>query len=93
MLVKVVGKIKRPYSYQGKNRISCRLSLCCGDYCADKSSDIEAEGLRYVEVFCPVEIFDCLCVNDEIFAVFDDDVTRLKDAMIKTDSGYVPIGR
>lgn len=93
MEVKVVGKVKRPYTLEGKSGISCRLSLCAGDYYADKSAGIESEGVRYLEVKCPVDIADCLRVNDEIYAEFDDKVTRIKSAMIKTDNGYIPIGR
>ena len=93
MEVKVVGKVKKPYSIDGKDGISCRLSLCAGDYYADESAGIEAECVRYLEVRCPVDIADLLRVNDEIYAEFDDKATRLKSAMIKTDNGYIPIGR
>ena len=93
MEVKVVGKVKRPYTLNGKSRISCRLSLCAGDYLSDDNAGIEADGVRYIEVWCPVDIADCLRVNDEIFVELDDHLTRIKSAMIKTDGGYVPTGR
>ena len=58
------------------------MSLCAGDYYADKSAGIEAEGVRYLEVKCSVDIADCLRVNDEIFAKFDDKVIRLKISVL-----------
>lgn len=92
MDVKVVGKVKKPYSIEGKSGISCRLSLFAGDYYSDKRAGIEGEGVRYLEVRCPVDIADLLRVNDEINAEFDDKETRLKSAMIKTDNGYFRLG-
>ena len=92
MVVTVTGKMKKPYNMNGKSGISCRVSMCCGEYYNDVLSGQIGEGQQYIEVKCPEKIFDLLALNDEINVELDDGKTRIKDIMVKNpDGSFSPI--
>lgn len=88
----IVGKQKKPYDFDGKKGISCKVSIYINDYLTDTSNGVLGEGRRYVELRCPVFICDALKIEDSVFIETDDDLTRIKSCMIKTDDGgYFPV--
>lgn len=92
MVVTVVGKMKKPYNIDGKQGISCRLSLSCGEYRDDPLTGQSGEGQQFIEVKCPEKIADILMINDEINVELDDGKSRVKDIMIKNpDGSFSPI--
>ena len=95
MKATVVGKLKKPYSIDGKSGISCRVSLFCGEYNSDPVAGSSGEGERYLEVRCPLDIFDSFSLADDVSVELDDKESRIKSAMIKVLVGdkyaYLPI--
>lgn len=97
MIVKVVGKLKRPYELtdnngKTKSGISCRLSLYVGEYDTDAEEKIEGEGHQYVELRCPEQIADGVSIGDTLAVDLDDKKTRIKSAMVQIDGGgFMPL--
>lgn len=92
MIGVVMGKVKKPYHLDnGKSGISSRVSLFVGDYESIPEDDQVGEGKQYIELKCPLDIFDQLNVNDDVFVEVDDLKTRIKSAMLKTSDGYMPL--
>ena len=90
MVVTVMGRIKKPYNIDGNSVISSRLSVFCGSYGSDPNSGTVGEGDRFLELRCPLYIFDAVSISDDLSIEVDDKLTRIKSAMIQVDT---PDGR
>lgn len=87
MIATVMGKFKKPYDVNGNKGVSARLSLFIGEYQSDALTGAVGEGEQFIEVKCPLMIFDQLHINGEYSFELDDGKTRIKDALVKRDDG------
>lgn len=87
MIATVMGKFKKPYEVNGNKGVSARLSLFAGEYQSDALTGAVGEGEQFIEVKCPLPLFDQIVVNSEYKFDLDDGKTRVKDVLVKREDG------
>lgn len=87
MIATVMGKFSKPYEINGNKGVSARLSLFVGEYKSDPLTGAVGEGEKFIEVKCPLVIFDQIELNGEYQFNLDDGNTRIKDVLVKREDG------
>ena len=92
MIATVMGKFSKPYDVDGNKGVSYRVSLFAGEYQSDSLTGSVGEGEQFIEVKCPLSVFEKIDINGEYSFDLDDGKTKIKDALIKRgDGSFVPL--